>query len=55
MKTAKFTVRRFGSYPAILDLPNRVEVQTKAWKEFLAVGPRPRNTRAPRRCSVRSS
>jgi len=37
MKTAKFTVRRFGSYPAILELPNLVEVQTKAWKEFLAV------------------
>ena len=36
MKTAKFTVRRFGSYPAILDLPNLVEVQTKAYAEFLS-------------------
>ncbi len=37
MNTSNLTVRRFGSYPAILELPNLVEVQTKAWKEFLAV------------------
>ena len=29
-------VRTFGRYPAIVDLPNLVEVQTKAYQEFLA-------------------
>ncbi len=37
MKTPNLSVRRFGSYPAIIELPNLVEVQTKAWHEFLAV------------------
>ena len=30
------TVRTFGRYPPIVDLPDLVEVQTKAWHEFLA-------------------
>ena len=29
-------VRTFGRYPAIVELPNLVEVQTKAYREFLA-------------------
>jgi DNA-directed RNA polymerase subunit beta len=29
-------VRTFGRYPAIVDLPNLVEVQTKAYQQFLA-------------------
>jgi DNA-directed RNA polymerase subunit beta len=30
------TVRTFGRYPSIVDLPNLVEIQTKAYNEFLA-------------------
>ena len=30
------TVRTFGRYPPIVDLPDLVEIQTKAWQEFLA-------------------
>src|ERR1043165_5610086 len=37
MKTTNVSVRRFGSNPAIIDLPNLVEVQTKAYRSFLAV------------------
>ena len=29
-------VRTFGRYPAIVELPNLVEIQTKAFREFLA-------------------
>jgi DNA-directed RNA polymerase subunit beta len=29
-------VRTFGRYPAIVDIPNLVEVQTRAYREFLA-------------------
>ncbi len=29
-------VRTFGRYPPIVELPNLVEIQTKAWHEFLA-------------------
>ncbi|MFM7282278.1 MAG: DNA-directed RNA polymerase subunit beta, partial [Planctomycetia bacterium] len=36
MTHSNLTVRKFGSYPPIIDLPDLVEVQTKAWKEFLA-------------------
>jgi DNA-directed RNA polymerase subunit beta len=36
MTHSNLTVRRFGSYPPIIELPDLVEVQTKAWKEFLA-------------------
>jgi len=37
MTHSKLSVRKFGRYPAIVDLPNLVEIQTKAYKEFLAV------------------
>ena len=30
------SVRAFGRYPSIVDLPNLVEIQTKAYNEFLA-------------------
>ena len=30
------SVRTFGRYPPIVDLPDLVEIQTKAWQEFLA-------------------
>ena len=32
----KTSVKTFGRYPAILDLPNLVETQTRAWTEFIA-------------------
>src|SRR3954468_2248022 len=36
MIEANDPVRTFGRYPAIVDLPNLVEVQTKAYHQFLA-------------------
>ncbi|MFN0241332.1 MAG: DNA-directed RNA polymerase subunit beta [Planctomycetota bacterium] len=36
MLETKQTVRKFGRYPAIVELPNLVEIQTRAYLEFLA-------------------
>ncbi len=33
---ASAPIRKFGRHPSIVDLPNLVEIQTKAWEEFLA-------------------
>jgi DNA-directed RNA polymerase subunit beta len=37
MPHLKLPVRKFGRYPAIVELPNLVEIQTEAYREFLAV------------------
>ena len=36
-------VRSFGRYPEILEVPNLVEIQTKAYEDFLQVGIAPAN------------
>ncbi|MFO1011506.1 MAG: DNA-directed RNA polymerase subunit beta [Planctomycetota bacterium] len=37
MTQQKLPVRKFGRYPAIVELPNLVEIQTDAYQAFLAV------------------
>ena len=37
MTKTNVPVRTFGRYPAILDLPNLVEIQTEAYQKFLAI------------------
>jgi len=37
MTKTNVPVRTFGRYPAILDLPNLVEIQTEAYQKFLAL------------------
>jgi len=37
MTKTNVPVRTFGRYPAILDLPNLVEIQTEAYQAFLAI------------------
>src|SRR5690349_23748079 len=37
MTQQKLPVRKFGRYPAIVELPNLVEIQTDAYRSFLAV------------------
>jgi DNA-directed RNA polymerase subunit beta len=36
MTESTFPVKTFGSYPSIVELPDLVEIQTKAWEKFLA-------------------
>ncbi|MCB9914449.1 MAG: DNA-directed RNA polymerase subunit beta [Planctomycetes bacterium] len=36
MTESTLPVKTFGRYPSIVDLPNLVEIQTKAWHAFLA-------------------
>ena len=35
--TKENNVLQFGRFPSIVELPNLVEIQTKAWDEFLAI------------------